>query len=471
MLGQLAFNSHVCVGQDLSHRKSAFTLYVEDSNGNALTDATIDIKMNRHAFRFGTQVRDRFFSITESEFNSLSATQKQGLLPDLGEPRFTPTWQDAENYRAAVIENFNHVVPTTGMQWVAFNNKGPTVPDAAINLAQANNMDVTGASVVWQRDRWPTPEEFRSANTPDAQDFKDALIEDRLSANGIIGRYSSAGAGPNITDWKVLNEPLHETYYADTFVDAGLYADHTAAMTDYFVRANAIRPDALLSINDFNILNSGSDTATEEYAALINDLLAAGAPIDKIGVQAHISRNDITKADITRRLDILAATGLKIEITEFDSRDDASQLSPAEQEIIFQNMLEASFEHTEVDGFIMWGIWDPGHWRGNGPLYDEDWNIKTEASPWFDLVRGDWMPDLNGLALDSEGKWVAPDDLFNGTYQFTIHHNGSSFTYDGYDLTSDGSFVFAVPEPTAGIFLAACLLTCIGRRYRTATTG
>ena len=41
-------------------------------------------------------------------------------------------------------------------------------------------------------------------------------------------------------------------------------------------------------------------------------------------------------------------------------------------------MLEASFEKPSVVGFIMWGFWDPGHWRGNGPLYDIDWNLKQE---------------------------------------------------------------------------------------------
>ena len=76
------------------------------------------------------------------------------------------------------------------------------------------------------------------------------------------------------------------------------------------------------SSNDYNILNAVNDSATIQYRDLINSLLAAGAPIDRIGLQAHIALNTITKADIVRRLDILAETGLTIEITEFDSRDD-----------------------------------------------------------------------------------------------------------------------------------------------------
>jgi endo-1,4-beta-xylanase len=456
-------------GQDLSHRKSDLTLTVQDAFGNPLGDAIVDIRMKKHAFKFGTQVRDRFFSISETEFHSLNETQKQNLLPnltDLGQSRYTPDWQDAVNYRQAVLSNFNHVVPTVGLQWVAFENSGPAIPDRAISLAQGNGLSVTGASVVWQRDRWPTPVEFRPESSFDVQDFHDRLMEDRLGADGIMGRYSESGEGPAITDWKVLNEPIHESYYADTFVEAGIYDNEVEALADYFVRAESIRPDSVLSINEFNILNSGSDNAVIEYRDLVNDLLAAGAPIDRIGVQAHMSRNDVSKADIVRRLNILAETGLGIEITEFDSRDDADQLTPQEQEQVFRDMLEASFESQSVDGFIMWGVWDPGHWRGNAPLYDEDWNVKEEAAPWFDLVKGDWMTELDGISLDSNGQWAAADGVFSGLYDFTVTVNGESRLFSGYDLGSDGSFILAVPEPGGVVFLLGIAVLGIGRRHR-----
>ena len=433
-----------------------------------MPDAVLGVQMKQHAFKFGTQVRDRLFSIDEAEFNTLNEQQKQSMLPDLtgfGQTRYTPTWQDATTYRAAVFEQFNHIIPTTGMQWIAYNQKGPDVPDAAINLAQSGGLGVSAASVVWQRDAWPTPDEFRSASEPDAQAFHDALIEDRLSASGIMGRFSDSGAGPSIDSWKVLNEPLHERYFADTFVDAGIYASETEALADYFIRAEAVRPDAELSINDFNILNTKNDNAAIQYRDLVQDLLAAGAPIDKIGVQAHISRNDISKADIVRRLDILAETGLGIEITEFDSRDDAEQLTAAEQKQVFQDVLEAAFESEAVDGFIMWGIWDPGHWRGNAPLFDEDWNIKDEASPWFELVRGEWMPMLTDLELNSQGKWTAPEGLISGAYDFTVTYNGNTRLYSDYDLSSDGNFLLAIPEPSAALAGFALLaLACRRRR-------
>ena len=72
-----------CYSQDLSHRKSDLKLTVTDQYGTPIPNAVIDIQMKKHAFKFGTQVRDQFFSITENSFNALSDNAKQNLLPDL----------------------------------------------------------------------------------------------------------------------------------------------------------------------------------------------------------------------------------------------------------------------------------------------------------------------------------------------------------------------------------------------------
>ena len=107
-------------------------------------------------------------------------------------------------------------------------------------------------------------------------------------------------------------------------------------------------------------------------------------------------------------------------------------------------MLEASFENPSVVGFIMWGFWDPGHWRGNGPLYDIDWNLKPEASPWFDLVRNAWTTNLEDQSLDSLGEWNSQDGVFNGIYDFVVTINGVSTIFESYDVTSNSEYVLAI---------------------------
>ncbi|MDG1938166.1 MAG: endo-1,4-beta-xylanase [Pseudomonadales bacterium] len=434
--------------QDLSHRKTALSIRVVDTNGNPVPEAIVDVQMKEHAFKFGTQIRDRLVAVTEAEFNAMSDTQKRGLLPDLTTvsvnqgphlpstqaERYIPTWTDTVNYRQAIWDNFNHIVPTIGLQWTQYNTNGPAIPDSVIALAQSNGLGVTGASVVWPRDRWPTPEEFRPEASPDPSVFYSAVINDRLSEAGVLRRFSDTGVGPTISEWKILNEPIHNDYFATVFTGAGIYPNEAATLADFFIRAKAIRPNSTFSINEFGIVNAPNDNAVIEYRDFVNTLLAAGAPIDQIGVQAHISRTDISKADINRRINILAETGLSIEITEFDSRDDESQLTQAQQQQMFQDFLEVSFENANIDGFIMWGFWDPGHWRGNAPLYDASWNVKAEAAPWFDLVKGQWMTQLTGQTLNSNGEWDAPDGVFNGLYDFTVTADGVSTAFNDYQV-------------------------------------
>jgi hypothetical protein len=162
----------------------------------------------------------------------------------------------------------------------------------------------------------------------------------------------------------------------------------------------------------------------------------------------------------------LAETGLGVGITEFDAGYDVGELNPEEQEQVFRDVLEVAFESQAVDGFMMWGIWDPGHWRGNALLHDEDWNVKDESAPWFDLVQGEWMTELDCLTMDSNGQWIAPDGVFSGLYDFTVAVNGKSKLFSDYDLGLIGNFILAVPQPMGTVFLLSMASLVIGWRHR-----
>ena len=53
----------------LSHRKSDVTIRVVDQLGNPIPDATVDVGMTEHAFRFGTQIRGPLLAVTQAEFD------------------------------------------------------------------------------------------------------------------------------------------------------------------------------------------------------------------------------------------------------------------------------------------------------------------------------------------------------------------------------------------------------------------
>ena len=56
---------------------------VQDKFGNPLPEATLDVQLTNHGFKFGTQVRDQLYAITEEEFNALNENQRRALTPNL----------------------------------------------------------------------------------------------------------------------------------------------------------------------------------------------------------------------------------------------------------------------------------------------------------------------------------------------------------------------------------------------------
>lgn len=425
----------VALGQDpLAHRKSDLTIVVQDAHGQPVQGAELQIIINRHAFRFGSQATDTKFTPGEADYNP--------------------------EYREKVLENFNHVSLILGFQWQRYlNPNNAQTIQRATRSAIDSGLEVRASSVIWPRDRWPTPTDLRSSASPDPHVFHQRLINERLGAGGIMADFIPGGnpLGVTVEDWKFLNEPMHESYYEDTFVAAGIYGGDIAARVDWFVRAKQTNPNARLMINEYGLWNSTSDANTIAFRDYINVLLAAGAPIDVIGVQGHMARV-VSQADMTRRLDLLAETGLPIEITEYDARDDDQvSLTPQQQETLFRSALTAAFEHESVVGFSLWGFRDVDHWRGNGPLYFDDWSVKPQTAPWFDLVHGQWKPYLIGEFTDASGEWHSQGQLFDGEYDITASFGGASTTVSSFELLSDDLLVITVPEPSSVVLVAMAL--------------
>ena len=96
-----------------------------------------------------------------------------------------------------------------------------------------------------------------------------------------------------------------------------------------------------LMINDYNIINSNSNTAT--YLHIIR-LLQSQNLIDAIGEQGHAGETDAPVTTMKRNLNSLASTGLPIFITEFDAHGptDAIQVQN------YQRLFPLFYEYPEL---------------------------------------------------------------------------------------------------------------------------
>lgn len=123
-----------------------------------------------------------------------------------------------------------------------------------------------------------------------------------------------------------------------------------------FQLARQYFPASKLILNEYSIENDGNSARI--YVTMINQLKALNL-IDGVGIQGHaFSTQYSTVATLRANLDLLAAPGLPLYITEYDS----DGLSDATQLAEYQRVFPLFWEYPAIKGVTLWGF-RPGHWR------------------------------------------------------------------------------------------------------------
>jgi endo-1,4-beta-xylanase len=178
--------------------------------------------------------------------------------------------------------------------------------------------------------------------------------------------------------WDVVNEPMSDgsgavrTNSGTTTGDAFYWSQYLGR--DYAVKAfqyaKAADHLALLFINDYNL--ESDNRKLDSLIAYVHELKGKGAQIDGIGTQMHISLAT-AKPGIETMFQKLAATGLKIRISELDIRmnlTNASGFTPSvatlnEQAAMYQYVIESYLKNIPVSqrfGITTWGVADTDSW-------------------------------------------------------------------------------------------------------------
>jgi len=114
-----------------------------------------------------------------------------------------------------------------------------------------------------------------------------------------------------------------------------------------FIMARERWPKAVLIYNDYNTFQWNTDA----YITLLKKIVAAGAPVDAAGCQAH-DLNDMSGAAFKTVLEkIHNQTGLPILISEYDinQQDDQVQLTR------YKEQIPVMWEADYVAGVTIWG--------------------------------------------------------------------------------------------------------------------
>jgi endo-1,4-beta-xylanase len=157
-----------------------------------------------------------------------------------------------------------------------------------------------------------------------------------------------------------------------------------------FNYARAADPSATLFINDYGLESNG--VKLDSLIKYVAELKTKGAKVDGIGTQMHIT-STTRHEGIDNMLKKLAATGLKIRISELDVRTNVNGVSPYVltpleaygQEEMYRYVISAYRKYIpkpQQFGITIWGLTDNSSWLYNGGrefplLFNGDFSKKS----------------------------------------------------------------------------------------------
>lgn len=404
------------------HRTAPLRIRVE--NADDAGPFTLRVAQRSTPFNWGTVVRvDQAASRSPAE-----------------DGRFVPT----DPYHLHFLE-FNSVTPGNAGKWklwerASYRRNYLRFAGALDSLGIRNR----GHGTVWPSiNRW-------NAVPQDVVDITDSLGADGevlVTKNERIRRRVRAHIEDNVRalvdigvyELDLINELVHVPDLTRNIM--GLDREQRIAEhTQWYQWAKAAAPSIRLVANEYDLFQSGNDFH-EDFVAYVGEMLAAGAPIDAVGMQGHFFGTVPDHAELRRRLDEVAVLGLPMSITEFDMTGESAD------EI--ERALHAAFAHPLVYGFTVWGAWDGQQWRGNAPIYYRDWSLKPNGERYFELVQGAWRTEF-GVSTSTTDTTV---QAFHGNYDVFVELGDRlalaevSLGADGAEVVVDLAGATTLPAP------------------------
>ncbi|QMW24447.1 endo-1,4-beta-xylanase [Sandaracinobacteroides saxicola] len=364
----------------LALRRAALTVSVVGSDGRPVPDATVQVRMKRHAFQFGSSVAMKMITGTDA---------------------------DSERYRAKILELYNAVSTENETKWPGWEGDWDWVTGRdktleGLRWLKRNDLYVRGHVLVWPG--WKNlPAGIKGLRDTPQQD----TIPGRVTAH--IADITATTAGL-IDEWDVLNEPYLNNDLMKLF--------GRGIMADWFKEARRVLPHAPLYLNEA----AGHDYVNrpvfvQSAIETVKELRAAGADVDGVGIQSHMSNLPSPPARILKTFDLYAKLGVKIRATEFDM-DTADEKLQAD---FTRDYLIVLYSHPNVVGYQSWGFWAKQHWRPRGAFFREDWSERPALAEYRKLVFGKWWTNTEGMT-GARGTYATP--AFQGRYEIAVAKGG-----------------------------------------------
>ena len=375
-------------------RKASLTVELRDLHGQPINGAEVKVEMLQHEFAFGSAVISNRFGGGNAQNNTYE--QKMLNLDGHG-------------------HGFNWVVFENDLKWPAWEQhwySSQAEIAHAVQWLQARDIQIRGHNLVWPGWAYSPPDLEPNQNNP-------AYLKNRIR-NHLHSILTYPGVGTACKDWDVLNEITANLDYANALAGTPGYVTGRELYAEIFRQADSLAPNSTLYLNDYVALERGNtdDGQTAIWRNRIDELRAAGAPLEGIGFQGHFGAFPTGIPAAKAILDeFYAAYGLEAKITEYDI---SSLVPPQTQARYMRDILTMSFAHPSMNGFMMWGFWDGAHYQNNAALFNLDWSLKPGGEAFVDQVFRRWWTDTTVISLPGGTAAVRG---FRGKYRVTVACN------------------------------------------------
>ncbi len=302
-----------------------------------------------------------------------------------------------------ILKNFNSITLENAMKPDAILSKKKSIEAGdlvvvfndelkqVLDWAKKNNMAVRGHTLVWysQTPEWIYYEDFDTNKSLVSRDVMLARMEsyikqvfEQLKEQGYIELFYAYDV---VNEAWMENGKMRENHWLEIIGED--YIWHA------FNFANKYAPESIdLYYNDYNEQYK-SNTLVNFVKTLVDD--QGNYLIDGVGFQAHLYTED-SLTDYFRTLDAVAATGLKVQLTELDvclgnwqNTKDASEENLKEQGQFYYTLINGLLERVDAgsvktDAITFWGFMDTLSWR-------------KQASPLLYTGAGEEKPAYYGV--------------------------------------------------------------------------
>jgi endo-1,4-beta-xylanase len=292
------------------------------------------------------------------------------------------------------------IVPEWEMKWAAIESqRGKSnfaAADAIVAFARRNELKVRGHTLIWHRS---IPDWARDA-------FKEQQGWDAVAAH--IGRMLGRYGDDPVIHWDVLNEIVEPK---DGRADGLRASPFLAAFGPDYVRraldaARMHAPGMRLYINEYGLDYDSPVERNRRVALLrlVEALKKAGAPLDGVGIQAHLrlDGSPFSTQALRSFLADLAAHQVKISITELDVRERNFMPPLAERDKAVadevRRYLDVVLDEPAVEGIVAWGLSDRYSWLTPAKLAAT--GVRNRGLPYDDALVPKPLKDAIVAALE-----------------------------------------------------------------------